>query len=82
MATRSAITLEIPETLALRMDEQQVSERELQAVLTAMLETWLAQRAGRQEAVAKPGRFSQSAIPFARRLVTQNRALFEELAKL
>jgi hypothetical protein len=79
---RSTITLEIPETLALQIDEQQISEQELQAVLTAMLETWLAQRASSQEAMAKPGRFSQSAIPFARRLVAQNRVLFEELAKL
>ena len=82
MVTRNTITLEIPEILALQMDEQQVSDQELQTVLTAMLETWLAQRAGSQEAMAKPGRFSQSAIPFARRLVAQNRALFEELAKL
>jgi hypothetical protein len=81
MVTRSTITLEIPEILALQMDEQQVSDQELQAVLTAMLETWLAQRASWQEAIAKPGRFSQSAIPFARRLVAQNRVLFEELAK-
>jgi hypothetical protein len=81
MVMRSTITLELPEALASQMDEQRVSEQELQAVLTAMLETWLAQRAGIQEAVAKPGRFSRSAIPFARRLVAQNRTLFEELAK-
>jgi hypothetical protein len=78
MVMKSTITLEVPEALALQMDEQRVSEQELQAVLTVMLETWLAQRAG----IAKPGRFSQSAIPFAKRLVAQNRALFEELAKL
>jgi hypothetical protein len=82
MSLRSAITLELPETLTSQLDEQQVSEQELQAVLTAMIETWLAQRAGRQELATKPGRFSESAIPFAKRLVAQNRALFEELAKL
>jgi len=82
MVMRSTITLELSEALASQMDEQQVSEQELQAVLTAMLETWLAQRASWQETIAEPGRFSQSAIPFARRLVAQNRALFEELAKL
>ena len=81
MATTSTITLKVPEALALQMDEQQVSEQELQAVLTAMLEVWLAQRTSRQETISEPGRFSQSAIPFARRLVAQNRALFEELAK-
>jgi len=81
MVMRSTITLELPEALASQIDEQQVSEQQLQAVLTAMLETWLAQRAGIQEAIAKSGRFSQSAIPFARRLVAQNRPLFEELAK-
>ncbi|MFB0535566.1 MAG: hypothetical protein ACETWR_11350 [Anaerolineae bacterium] len=82
MEVRNTITLELPEALTSQLNEQQVSEQELQAVLTAMIETWLAQRAGRQELASKAGRFSESAIPFAKQLVAQNRALFEELAKL
>jgi hypothetical protein len=82
MSLRHTITLELPETLTSQLNEQQVSEQELRAVVTAMIETWLAHRAGRQDVATKPGRFSESAISFAKRLVAQNRSLFEELAKL
>ena len=69
------LTLELPESLTQELRERQVPEKEMQAIAVAALEAWLAERypeAG--------GRFAESAVPFARRLIAQNRELFETLA--
>ncbi len=81
MSIGSAITLELPEALVRQLDAQQISEQELRIVLIAALEVWLAQRAGAPEPAEGSGRFTESAVPFIKRLVAQNRALFEELAR-
>lgn len=77
MALPNTITLELPTPLARRLEKEHVSESELQVLLIVVLETWLNQRAQENGL----GRFRESAVPFARRLVEQNRALFEELAQ-
>jgi hypothetical protein len=56
--------------------EREIPEKEIEAVVLAALEIWLA-----QPPVENGGRFSESAVPFARRLISQNRELFELLAQ-
>lgn len=70
------LTLELPENLTEQFRERQIQEKEIQAVVVAALELWLTQPQEQNE-----GRFAQSAEPFARRLVTQNRELFEMLSQ-
>lgn len=70
------LTIDLPESLTQQFRERQIPEDEVKAVVIAALEIWLA-----QEAQEPGGRFSESAIPFARRLISQNRALFEALAR-
>jgi hypothetical protein len=74
----NTLTLDLPEALAHQLQKRNISEKELKAVLLATLELWLSQP---EEAVARrSGRFAESAEPFIRRLITQNRELFETLA--
>jgi len=70
------LTIDLPETLANQFHERQIPENELKAVAVAAWEIWLAQRASKNS-----GRFDESAVPFARRLIAQNRELFELLAQ-
>jgi hypothetical protein len=60
-----------------QFQDRQISGEELKAVAIAALEIWLAQ----QEHSSNGGRFAESAIPFTRRLVAENRELFEALAQ-
>jgi hypothetical protein len=73
------IAIEIPETLSEQFRVRQIPEKEIEAVAIAALEIWLAQRPPTQAETA--GRFSESALPFVRQLVAQNRELFEALAQ-
>jgi hypothetical protein len=78
----TTITLELPDALIDLIRRHEVDEATVKAVAIAALELWLAQ-AG-EAPVDEPSsgrRFSQSAVPFARRLVAQNRKLFAALAK-
>lgn len=77
MTELKTITMELPTTLARRLEEQHVSETELQALFIAVLETWLNERV----LGGVSGRFMDSAVPFAKRLIERNRTLFEELAQ-
>lgn len=70
------LTMELPETLLNQFRERQVPEKEIEAIVVAALELWLAQPQEQAE-----GRFGNSAVTFTRRLVAQNRELFETLAK-
>ncbi len=74
----ATLTLDLPETLTHQLQQRNISEKELKAVLLATLELWLSQP---DEAAKRQGeRFAESAEPFIRRLLTQNRELFETLA--
>ena len=76
------ITIEVPEPLAQQIAAQRVSLDELQAIFQASVELWLVERDRQQADLGKDARlFQDSAIPFARRLIAQNRELFEELAR-
>lgn len=70
------LTIELPDTLAQQFHERQIPEKEIKAVVLAALEIWLAQHDSKDG-----GRFTESAVPFVRRLLTNNRKLFETLAQ-
>ena len=76
----TAITLNLPQPLTKQIHARNVSEDDLRAVALAAIELWLTQDA-REEKPESKSRFSDSAIPFTRRLISQNRDLFNELAK-
>lgn len=80
--TLATLTLELPDTLARQLREHQIAEKEAKAVALAALEIWLAylnDKPAREEKAG--GRFAGSAVPFVRRLIAQNRELFEALAR-
>jgi len=70
------LNIELPETLVNQFYARQISENDIKKVVLATLEIWLGQK-------DSPNRtpFSESATPFVRRLIAQNRELFETLAK-
>jgi hypothetical protein len=70
------LTIELPDSLIAQLNERQIPEEELKAVTIAALEIWLA-----QEQSTNGGRFSESAVPFVRRLIAENRELFDALAE-
>ena len=70
------LTVELPDSLTEQLRERQIPEEELKAVAIAALEIWLA---GRHS--TSGGRFTETAVPFVRRLIAENRELFEALAQ-
>ena len=70
------LTIELPDSLIKQLNERQIPEEEIKAVAVAALEIWLAQQHS-----TNGGRFTESAVPFVRRLIAENRDLFEALAK-
>ena len=76
----TTLTLELPDTLVRQLHQKQVSDKEIQAIAQAALEIWLANAEARAE-LRPEGRFSESAVPFMRRLISRNRELFETLAR-
>jgi hypothetical protein len=78
----TTVTLDLPGTLAQRLREQQITEREIGAIAVAALEVWLEQsEGGRADQSRAARRFGESAVPFVRQLIEQNRTLFETLAQ-
>ena len=71
------LTIELPESLIQQFNSRKIPENEIKAFTIAALEIWLAQPQSVSE-----GRFNGNAEPFARRLIAQNRELFEALAQL
>lgn len=70
------ITIELPDALTEQVRKRAIPEKEIEAVVLAAIEIWLA-----QPSAENGGRFTESAVPFARRLIAQNRELFEMLAE-
>jgi hypothetical protein len=70
------LTIELPDSLIEQFNERQIPEEEIKAVAVAALEIWLAQQHS-----TISGRFSESAVHFVRRLIAENRELFEALAQ-
>jgi hypothetical protein len=83
----SQITLDLPEDIAAEIQGQQISEEELYLVVLRAIRIWLDHRgehlvADPQRANTPTARFAESAIPYADKLIEENRTLFERLAKL
>ena len=83
----SQITLDLPEDITAEIEGQHISEEEVYHVVLRAIREWLDQRAEVSNLASEEGsipssRFSESAIPFADRLIEENRTLFERLAKL
>ena len=70
------LTIELPDSLIAQLNERRIPEEEIKAVAVAALEIWLAQQHS-----TNGGRFTESAVPFVRRLIAENRDLFDALAK-
>lgn len=70
------LTIELPDSLVEQFRERQIPEEEMKAVAVAALEIWLAQQHS-----TNGGRLAESAVPFVRRLIAENRDLFHALAK-
>ena len=70
------LTIELPDSLIEQFRERQIPEEEIKAVAIAALEIWLA-----QEYSTNGRRFTESAVPFVRRLIAENRELFDALAQ-
>jgi hypothetical protein len=70
------LTIELPDSLIAQLNERQIPEEKMKAVAIAALEIWLAQQHS-----TNGGRFTESAVPFVRRLIAENRELFEALAQ-
>jgi hypothetical protein len=83
----SQIMLDLPKEIAAEIENQQISEEEVYDVVLRAIREWLDQRAEASRldsgsASKLASRFSESAIPFAEKLIEENRTLFERLAKL
>lgn len=70
------LTIELPDSLIQQARDQQIPDEELMAVAIAAMEIWLSRQHSNNN-----GRFAQSAVPFTRQLVAENRELFEALAQ-
>ncbi|NUM76425.1 hypothetical protein HUU40_18835 [candidate division KSB1 bacterium] len=70
------LTIDLPDSLTRQFRERQIPEKEIQSIVVAALEIWLA-----QEDATNGGHFAESAVPFVQRLIAQNRTLFETLAQ-
>lgn len=64
------LTIELPDSLVEQFRERQIPEEEMKALAVAALEIWLAQQHS-----TTGGRSSESAVPFIRRLIAENREL-------
>lgn len=70
------LTIELPDTLSEQFREREIPKEEIEAVVLATLEIWLA-----GQPAENGERFNESAVPFVQRLIAQNRELFETLAR-
>ena len=83
----SQITLDLPKDIAAEIEGQKISEEEVYDVVLRAIRDWLDHRAevsnlASEAANISPSRFAESAIPYADKLIEENRTLFERLAKL
>ena len=83
----SQITLDLPEDIIAEIAGQHISEEEVYHVILRAIRDWLDHRAevstlAPEAASISSSRFAESAIPYADKLIEENRTLFERLAKL
>jgi hypothetical protein len=82
------ITVRLPEDIAAQLEAERISEEQLGSFVVAALKAWLMRRqaanTSRAEVTQRPWAeaFRDSAVAFVDQLIDENRALFEELARL
>ncbi|MFQ5628478.1 MAG: hypothetical protein ACE5I1_06940 [bacterium] len=73
----ATLTIQVPDTLENQFRERKISDKEIEAIVQATLEIWLKQKDSHAGS-----RFKGNAVPFVRQLISQNRELYETLAKV
>ena len=82
------ITVRLPEDIAVQLEAERISEEQLGSFVIAALKAWLMRRqaasTSRAEVTKRPWSetFQDNAVAFVDQLIDENRALFEELARL
>ena len=82
------ITVKLPEDIAAQLEAERISEEQLGSFVVAALKVWLMRRqaanTSHAEVTKRPWSeaFQDSAVAFVDQLIDENRALFEELARL
>lgn len=79
------VAIELPESVTQELDNRHIPLQRVRMFVVQAIEAWL--RVQDQQDTADPNaqppsRFSESALPFAEKLVNENRELFEQLSKL
>jgi hypothetical protein len=82
------ITVRLPEDLVAQLEAERISEEQLGSFVVAALEAWLMRRqtasTSRAKVTERPWSeaFRDDAVAFVDQLIDENRALFDELARL
>ena len=79
------VTIELPESVTQELDHRHIPLQWVRTFVVQAIEAWLRVQDQQDSTNLKPStpsRFSESALPFAEKLVNENRELFEQLAKL
>jgi len=82
------ITVRLPEDIAAQLEAERISEEQLGSFVVAALKVWLIRRQAANTSHAEVTKLSWSeafrdnAVAFVDQLIDENRALFEELARL
>jgi hypothetical protein len=82
------ITVRLPDDVAAQLEAEQISEEQLDSFLVAAVKAWLVRRRVVERPQPKVEKrpwseaFRDSAVAFVDQLIDENRALFEELARL
>ena len=72
-----SLAIELPENLSEQIEARQIPDQKVKAVAIAALEIWLAQ----QPPLRPEEPFTSDAFAFTRKLIANNRELFEALAQ-
>jgi hypothetical protein len=84
----TTMTITLPDEVAVQLEAQHISQQQLEAFVVIAVQAWLNRRQVSQEGQhivqERPWSeaFQASAIDFVDQLIDENKALFEELARL
>lgn len=84
----ATITVELPVDLAAQLETERITEAQLESFLVAAVKGWLMRRQAAKKVQPRAGNrpwseaFRDSTVAFVDQLIDDNRALFEELARL
>ena len=84
----ATITITLPDEVAAQLEAQHISQQQLDVFVVTVVKAWLNRSQVSQEAqhivAERPWSeaFQNSAINFVDQLIDENKALFEELARL